>query len=158
MKIGGHGLREHLRLLGPLFGFIAAVWALRAVIFAAGVSKHSPLLHVVSVTLAGAISILLAVIMIHRRRFGSYPSVVASVFLLMCWEEILIVLAISLTALTGINNVYSAPEFSFHETPWVHAAGHLTFGIGSGTIFGGAMGCLLLWMLRRAGPADDRPQ
>ncbi|HUI43795.1 MAG TPA: hypothetical protein VL523_17685 [Terriglobia bacterium] len=156
MKIGGHGLQEHVRLLGPLFGFIAAAWALRMIVYAAGVSKASLWLHVISVTLVGALSILLAVVMIHRRRFGSYASVVASVFLLMCWEQLLIVAAIAFTALTGFNNVYSAPEFSFGETPWVHAAGHLTFGIGSGTIFGGAMGCLLLWMLRRGDPAGAK--
>ena len=152
MRIGGHRLREHVRLLAPLFGFVAAVWALRAVVWAAGATKESLWLRLVSVTLAGALSILLAAIMIHRRRFGGYASMVASAFLLMCWEQVLIVAAIAFGALTHTQNVYSAPEFSFGESPWAHAAGHLTFGIGSGTIFGGVMGCLLLWMLRRADP------
>jgi hypothetical protein len=150
MNIGGHGLREHLRLLAPLFGLIAAVWALRLVVFAAGLPASSPWLHVISVTVFGAVSILLAVLMIHRRRFGSYANVVAATFLLVCWQQGLIVAAILFTALTGISNVYSAPAFSFGESYGAHAAGHLTFGIGSGILFGGGMGCLLLWMLRRA--------
>ena len=29
MRIGEHGFGDHLRLLAPLFGLIAAVWALR---------------------------------------------------------------------------------------------------------------------------------
>ena len=150
MNIGGHGLREHLQLLAPLFGLIAAVWVLRLVVFAAGAPASSLWLRVISVTVFGAVSILLAVLMIHRRRFGSYANVVVATFLLACWQQVLIVAAILFTALTGITNVYSAPAFSFGESLAVHAAGHLTFGIGSGTIFGGAMGCLLLWMLRRA--------
>ena len=50
MKIGGHGLRDHIRLLGPLLVLMAAVWALRIVLYAAGAPSF--VLHVVSVTLA----------------------------------------------------------------------------------------------------------
>ena len=51
MKIGEHGLGDHLRLLAPLFAFIAAVWALRLVLYAA--EAPTPLLRVCSVTVAG---------------------------------------------------------------------------------------------------------
>ena len=147
MKIDGHGLRDYFRLLAPLFALIAAVWALRIVVYAAGV--RGPALHVISVTLAGRLSILLAVIIIHRRRFGGYTSVIASVFLLSCWEQLVISAAILFTVLTGIFNVYSAPHYTFGETPAVHMLGHLTVGIGSGALLGAAMGCLLLLILRK---------
>ena len=148
MRIGEHGLRDHLRLLAPLLVLIGAVWVLRLVLYAAG--APAMVLHVVSVTVAGAASALLAALMIHSRRFGSYTSVVAVVFLLNCWQQFLISAAILFTALTGISNVYSAPEFSFGQSLSAHIAGHLTFGIGSGTILGTVMGCAVLWMLRRA--------
>ncbi|HEY6293540.1 MAG TPA: hypothetical protein VI455_18455 [Terriglobia bacterium] len=154
MKIGGRGLREHLQLLAPLFGFIAAVWVLRMVVYALGASPM--MLHIVSVTVAGRISILLAVVMIHRRRFGGYTNVVAAVFLLICWEEFLIIAAIIFSILTGINNVYGAPQFSGGQSPWVNVAGHLTIGLGSGALFGAAMGCVLLWMLRKVDPTADK--
>lgn len=150
MKLGEHGLREHLGLLAPLFAFIAAVWALRIVVYAAGAPPL--VLHVISVTVAGRLSILLAVVMIYRRRFGSYSSVVAAVFLLICWEEFLIVAGVIFTILTGIRNVYNAPEFSFGATLWEQVLGHLTIGVGSGTILGAAMGCVIFWMLRKAHP------
>jgi hypothetical protein len=161
MKIGKHGFVDHVRLLGPLFGFIAAFWALRIVLHAAGASRSSPELHVISVTVAGGVAVLLAVLIIHRRNFGGYASVVAAVFLLSCWEQILISAAIIFTAVTGIPNVYTGPDFAFVPGLWHHAAGHLTIGIGSSAIFGSAMGCILFWMLRRAdsqGTADARPQ
>lgn len=160
MKIGKHGLVDHLRLLGPLFGFIAAIWALRMVVYAAGATRASLELRVISVTVAGGVAVLLAVLTIHRRHFGGYASVVAAVFLLSCWEQILISAAIIFTAVTGIPNVYAAPDFAFVPGLWHHAAGHLTIGIGSSAIFGAAMGCILFWMLRRAdshGTAHVRP-
>ena len=147
MKIDEHGPRDYLRLLAPLVALIAGVWALRLVVYAAGVT--GPALHVISVTLAGRVSILLAVIMIYYRRFGSYASVIASVFLLSCWEQLVISAAILFTVLTGIFNVYSAPEFTVRETPATHLLVHLTVGIGSGTLFGAAMGCLLLLIFRK---------
>jgi hypothetical protein len=156
MKIGGYGLRDHLRLLAPLFALIAAVWALRLVLHAAGAPFG--LVRICSVTVAGAVSILLAALLIHTRRFGSYPNAVLASFLLVCWEQLLIVAAIAFSAFSHVQNVFAAPEYSqrFEHggalTPAQHIAGHLTFGLGIGTLFGAAMSCLLLWMLRRLVP------
>jgi len=156
MNIGGHGLREHISLLMPLFGLITAVWALRLVLYAAGAAPFSILLRIVSVTVAGALAILLAVLMIHRRRFGAYTNVVAAVFLLIVWEELLISAAIAFAAFTGTGNAYSAPEFSFGQDAWRHIAGHLTLSIGFETIVGSGMACVLLMMLRHIDPVEGQ--
>ena len=151
MRIGGHGLRQHVGFLAPLFGLIAAVWLLRLVVYAAGAPAGA--LSVISVTLATAVAVLLAALLMHLRGFGSYTSVVASAFLLVTWAQLLIVAAIVFAALTGIHDVYSVPPYSGGETYGRHILGHLSFGIGTGTLFGSAMGCLLLWILRRLVPA-----
>jgi hypothetical protein len=150
MKICEHSLRDHLRLLSPLFGLIAAVWALRMVLYAAGAPHW--VLRWCSVTVAGAACVMLAVFLIYVRSFGSYPNVVLSSFLILCWQQLLIVAAIAFTVFTGTQNVYSAPEFSGHFGQVWHILGHLTFGLGLGTLFGSAMGCLLLWLLRKLVP------
>jgi hypothetical protein len=150
MKIGGHGLRDHIRLLMPLFGLIAAVWLLRMVLDKAGTPPT--VVRMVSVTVAGAASVLLAALLIHFKAFGSYPNVVVAAFLLELWEQLLICGAIAFSAFTGTVNIYSAPEYSFHSRPVAHIVGHLTGALGFGTLFGAAMGCLLLWMLRRIVP------
>jgi hypothetical protein len=147
MKIDGHTSRDYLRLLAPLFALMAAVWALRMVVYAAGAAPV--VLHIVSVTLAGRISVLLVVLMIQHRHFGSYVSVIASVFVLICWEQFIISAAIVFSMATGIVTVYSAPEFTFGAGPAANLASHLLIGLGSGTLLGAAMGCLLFWMLRR---------
>jgi len=153
MKIGEHGLRDHLRLLAPMFGLIAAVWALRWIMALA--STPPGLVRMMSVSVAGAVAVLVAVVMIHFKRFGGYTSIVVSAFLLVLWEEILIVLAILFNMATGIENIFTIPEFGFGETHLHHIAGHLTYGLGIEGIFAAGMGCGLLWVLRRVVPIKD---
>jgi hypothetical protein len=150
MKISGYGVRDHIRLLAPLFGLIAAVWALRLVLDAAGAPSH--LVRAFSVTVAGAIAVLLAAVLIHTRHFGGYPSVALASLLLVAWEQFLIVVAIAFSALTHTQNVYAAPEYSPPAGPWAHILGHLTFGLATGMLFGTVMGSILLWTLRRLVP------
>jgi hypothetical protein len=154
MRIGNHGLRDHIRFLMPLFGLIAAVWLLRLILDKAG--TPAPIVRMVSVTVAGSASILLAVLLIHFKSFGSYGSVVVAAFLLEFWSQLLICSAIAFSALTGTVNVYSAPEYSPRAGPLAHIFGHITFGLGLGTLFGAGMGCLLLWLLRHIVPTASR--
>jgi hypothetical protein len=158
MNICGYGLRDHIRLLTPMFGLIAAVWLLRWVLWEA--TDHHRLVLVVSVTALTSLSILVAVSLMHFRRFGSYLNVVVASFLLVTWGQLLIIAAIVFSVVSGIENVYTAPEFSFPGGDRYHVRdilGHLTFGIGAGTLLGAATGCLLLWLLRRLVPSRTSP-
>ncbi len=150
MKIGAHDLRDHLRILVPLFGVITAVWALRLVLDLA--HCPAPVVRTASVNVAAAVAVLVAVVLIHFKRFGGYTSVVISAFLLIGWEEVLVVLAILATVLTGWVNIYTAPEYSFGGSHLRHIVGHLTFGLGLEGLLAAAMGCALLWILRRLVP------
>lgn len=157
MKVSGRGIREHLKLLTPLFGVIGAVWALRFILGAIGAPML--LVKVFSVGVFVPICVILAALLIHLKRFGGYASVVLSSFLLVVWGQVLIVAAILLTLLFGIVNIYTAPEFSIPgDAGHVrHILGHLTFGVGLETLIGSLMGCLILFMLRRAKPASRKP-
>ena len=152
MNICGRGLRDHIRLLAPLFGFITVVWALR---WALDASEVSPgLVRVFSVTGATSLAVLIAVWMIHTRGFGSYPNVVVSSLLLVVFEQVLIVAAIAFSVVSKIENVFTRPEFSRPDDPHhvKHILGQLTFGIGAGILLGTATGCLMLWLLRMLVP------
>ena len=153
MKIGEHSLSEHLRLLVPLFVFIAGVWVIRLLLHELAV-LHA-LVHVLSITVATAVALLFAVILIHVRRFGGYPSVVVATVLVVSWAQLLIVIAIIFSVATGTENVFTLPEFSppVDDPRHIrHILGHLSFGIGGGALIGSAFGCLILWMLRRVLP------
>jgi hypothetical protein len=154
MNIGGYGLREHFRLLAPLYGLVAAVWLLRLVLNELGAPRG--LVRVVSVNAATALSILIAVGLIHFQGVGGYLNVILASFLLVVWEELLIISAVTFSVLTHTMNVYTRPEYSFPgEDPnhLKHILGQLTFGIGAGTLYGAATGCLLLFLLRRLVPS-----
>jgi hypothetical protein len=150
MKIGQRGLGEHLKLLAPLFGLIAAVWALRWILDVA--SAPPALVRALSVSVSGAVAVLVAVALIHFKRFGGYTSVVVSAFLLILWEQLLIVGAIVVTMVSGKENIYTIPEFDPGATHLYHITGHITYGLGFEGIIASAMGCALLWVLRRLVP------
>ncbi|MCI0626158.1 MAG: hypothetical protein L0387_31695 [Acidobacteria bacterium] len=153
MRVGGHRMREHVRLLRPLFAFLAAVWLLRLFLAAAGVSLS--VTRVFSVTTAAAVAVFLAVLLIYFRGFGGYTNVVAASLLLNAWSQVLIVIAILFAVATGTENVYTLPEFSVKGDDPLHLRhilGHLTFMLGLGTLFGAGMGCLMLWFLRMMVP------
>ena len=154
MNICGRGLRDHIRLLAPLFGLIVAVWALRWMLHAAGFPRE--LVRVLSVTGATSLAILIAVWRIHTRGFGSYPNVAIATLLLVLFGQMLITMSVLFAVVSGIDNVFTLPEFSPPDDPHHlrHILGQLTFGIGAGTLFGAATGCLMLWLLRKLVPRD----
>ena len=153
MRIGGRGLREHLRLLAPLFGFITAVFILRLVLDLAG--APAGLTRTFSVGVAGSVAVLGAVFLIHFKRFGSYANLLVAVFFLGLCEQSLIAIAIAFATLTHTHNVYVAPEFTGRLTPLQHILGHLTSGLAIETLMGAAMACLLFWLLRKLLPLES---
>ena len=156
MSFCGHGLRDHVRLLTPLFALIAVVWVLRLLLDAAGVS-HA-IVRIFSLTAATSLSILIAVWLIHTRSFGSYPNVIVASLLLVVFEQLIIVLAIVFAVLSKTENVFTKPQYSMPDDPnhLKHILGQLTFGIGAGILLGTATGCLMLWLLRMLVPARER--
>lgn len=154
MRISGHDFLEHVRLLTPLFGAIAAVWALRF-LFGAVPGTPSWLLGLLSVSVIVPVCIVLATFLTHAKWGGGYTNVVLASFLLVAWGQTLVVLAILFSVVTGIENIYTAPEFSLLHDPSHsrHIIGHLTLVVGAHTLIGSLMGCIILYMLRRTTPS-----
>ena len=157
MRISGRTLREHIQLLTPLFGLIAAVWVLRWSLYQIGVPLY--IVRFLSITAVVAVSILLASLLIHEKRFGGYVNAVVAAFLLVFWSQLLIVAAIFIAVVTGMENVYTLPEFSVpgpDPNHMRHMWGQLTFGIGFEALAGAFVACLFLFMLRRITPPEER--
>jgi hypothetical protein len=157
MRIGEYRVWEHVRLLAPILAVLAGAWALRWILAASGAPPW--LVRVVSLTAATPIAIVVGVVLVHARRFGGYASVVLVALLLNAWAEGLICVAILISVATGIDNVYTFPEFSMPgDDPrhLRHIYGHLTFGVGIGSLIGAAVGSLILFLLRRLVPLPER--
>ena len=156
MKVSGHSIREYCQLLSPMFGLIAVAWLLRGLL--AYLEATHWILVIVSISLVLPVCVLLAVLLIYIRNFGSYTAVVFATLLLVSWAQVLICIAIVFSVATGISTVYSYPEYSLGiNDPYHvrHILGHLTFGIGWGTLVGSAMGSFLLFFLRRFAPGPS---
>ncbi len=138
--------KQLVKLLGPLFGVIYAVWFLRLVLAAAG--AHGWLILPFSITGIIPVSALLAVLLIHVKRAGGYAQVVLASILLAAAGQLLVSLAIAFTMATGVENVYSAPEFTpSHSTQFLHLCSHL-LGIILFGLLGSIMGCFFLCLVR----------
>ena len=103
MRVGGHRIREHLRLLRPLLILLTLVWSGRLIFSAAGVALW--VVKIFSVTTAASVAVFLAVTLIHTRRFGSYANVVVASLLLNLWSQFLIVIAIVFSIATKTINI-----------------------------------------------------
>ena len=138
--------KQLVRLLGPLFGVIFAVWFLRLVLAAAGAPGW--LITPFSITGIIPVSTLLAVLLIHVKRAGGYAQVVLASVLLAAVGQLLISLAIAFTMVTGVENVFSAPGFTpSHSTHLEHLCAHL-LGIILFSALGSIVGCFFLWLVR----------
>ncbi|MEM4251820.1 MAG: hypothetical protein QW828_08310 [Candidatus Bathyarchaeia archaeon] len=137
-----------MALLAPLFVFIGAIWLLRLLLDALGAPLE--LVKLFSVTVASAISVLLSAVMIHTRGFGGFLQVVICATILALFSQTLITLSIIFAVVTGIPNIFVAPEFSLPIDPHHirHIIGHMSFSIGAEVLLGSAMGSFLLWVLR----------
>jgi len=154
MNIGGYGVREHVRLLAPLYGLIFAVWLLRWVLYSLDAPRG--LVRALTVNGATALAVLIAVGLIHFQCIGGYFNVILASILLIVWEQFLIVSAIVFSVMTGKINIFTEPEYSFpgydpHHVK--HILGQLTFGVGAGMLYGAATSCLLLFLLRKLVPS-----
>jgi hypothetical protein len=153
MKIGGHSLREHIRLLIPMFVLIGAVWALRMIL--ADANSPPQVVRIVSVTTATAFAIILAVLFFHTSNFGGYTNVIVASLLINIWAQLLIIGAILFAVFTHTNNIYTSHPFfpaEAEEATLQHVYTHLTFGIGMGTLGGAVVGFVTLWLLRALVP------
>ncbi len=148
MKLGGYRFQVYLALLAPLFAFIGAVWLLRLLLDTLGVPLE--IVKIFSVTAASAISVLLATVMMHMRSFGGFLHVVICSTILALFSQALITATILFAVVTGIPNIFVAPEFSVPVDPHHirHIVGHMSFSVGAEVLLGSAMGSFLLWVLR----------
>ena len=146
MKIG-----SQIRLLTPLFLLTAAFWAIRIVLGV--IAAPSWLLTIFSATVVIPLTVFLATLGIFARKEPSYGAVLVSALSLVGAAQLLICTTILFSLLTGIQTIYTAPEFSPFEEPrhlW-HLLSHL-LAIPVGALFGFAMGSLVLWVLRKMVP------
>jgi len=102
------------------------------------------------------IAVIYYSIRIHTAGFGSYKQLLVVCALLNLSTQVISVTGILTAIVTGTNNIFSSPEFSFATSPWAHLAAHLFIGTTAGSLVPWIIGSLILTITRKASPIPGR--
>ena len=109
-----------------------------------------------SMTALGFIGMAYYAVRVHTTGFGSYKQLLVIVALQNLMAQMVAIVGILLAIVTGVGNIFSAPEFSFGGVnPWVHLAMHVFVGTTVGSLFPWAIGSLILAIVRKVSPAPQ---
>ena len=149
MNIFGKRLSEYVAFSMPFLGSILIVGIARFVLSLAGVPNSA--VKWFSITAVMWIGVLYYAVRIHTSGFGSYKHLLPICVLQSLVSEVIIVPGIILAIITGHDNIYSAPEYSFGSDgkTWVHVAAHLGLGTTIGPLVGWLVGCLIMFTTKK---------
>ena len=147
----GKNLGEYLRLQIWVLVAIVVVFALRWALSAAGVAA-APWASVTGLLLIGS---LYYGIVVHTRGFGSYKQLYPLNLFQSLVAESLVALAIVIGILTGLDNIYTAPEFSGGQDGknWFHAFAHFVIvGMVVLPLLGWLVSSIVMFVTKKVAP------
>jgi hypothetical protein len=137
MKLFGKTLGDYLRFGRGILILTAVVGLLRLGLSLAGAPTDVAFWFSVSALML--VSMVYFPIVVRVTGFGGYRHVLVLLALQIFVAEFIVSVGIAITAVTGVTNIFSIPEFSGTlESHWIHALTHLVLGP---TLF-----ALILWI------------
>ena len=128
MPLFGKTLSDYLRFARGVLILTIAVGVTRLLLSLAG----APTSIAVWFSLTGVmlVAMLYFAVRTHTSGFGSYRHLLILLALQILVSEAIVAGGIAITAVTGVENIFSIPEYSGGENPnhWVHAGLHLALG------------------------------
>jgi hypothetical protein len=107
-----------------------------------------------SMTALGFIGIAYFAVRANMTGFGSYKQLLVIAALQNLLAQVVAIVGILLAIVTGVGNIFSAPEFSFGgANPWIHIAMHVFVGTTLGTLVPWGLGSLIMTITRRKSAA-----
>jgi len=110
----------------------------------------------ISATVCVFIGVLYYAVRVPTARFGSYKQLLVIAALLNLSMQVVIVIGIAISAVTGTPNIFTAPEFGGTINPWIHIAAHLVFGTTVGSLVPWLIGSLLLYATKKLLGSDSK--
>src|SRR5262245_60947911 len=100
-----------------------------------------------SLTALALVGIVYCGVMVPRTGFGGYKHLLPLFVMQAGTANLIIAGAIALAAITGTDNIYSAPEYSGLVSPWFHALGHVADGLIIGPLIGWLIGSAIMFVV-----------
>ena len=146
MAIFGKPLSEYFAFGRVFFILVPLVGILRLGLSLQGVPQSS--VRWISMTAVASLGVIYFAIRVHTTGFGSYKQLLVLIAIQTTLAQVVAGIAILLTIFTGIENIYSAPEYSL-SNQWAHFAVHVLLGPIIGSLSTWAVACLILAITRK---------
>ena len=97
------------------------------------------------------IGVVYYAVRVHTSGFGSYKQLLPVLALPNLVAQSIAIVAIAISIFTGVDNVFSAPEYSFggDGKTWAHLAAHVFIGPTVGSLVPWIFGCLIMFIAKK---------
>ena len=156
MTFFGRPLSDYVRFCKPFLVLIPIVGILRLALSISGEPNSS--VKWVSMTALTWIGVLYYAVRVHTSGFGGYKQFLPICVLLNLAAQAVAILGIIVAIVTGVGNIYSAPEYAFggDGKTWLHVGAHLGIGTIAGSLVPWVIGSLVLFVSRKLVRSDSR--
>lgn len=148
----GKKFREYIQFQRWILILIAAVFVIRLGLSLSGVPFAEA--RWISINLVLLVGLMYCSVAVHTRGFGSYKQLFGLLFVQTAFAHALIAIGIILGIVTGVDNIYTAPEVSGGGSGrnWVHVLAHVLGAIVLPAL-AWLVGSVILFLAKRAKPA-----
>jgi hypothetical protein len=152
LKIFDKTIAEYFAFQKAIVILILIVGLLRLTLSLAGLPDS--IVTYISLTGMAVVGVVYCAIQIARTGFGSYRHLLPLFVMQALPANLIISAGIAITALTGVQNIFSSPEHSgpMVNRPWLHAGGHLLDGLIIGPLIGWLVGSVLIFVIKKLSP------
>jgi hypothetical protein len=155
MTIFGRRFSDYVRFCKLFLVLIAGVGIFRLLLSLSGVPNETAKWF--SITAVSWIGLFYHAVRIPATRFGSYKQLLVICFLQNAVAQIIAISAILVALLTGVDNIYSIPEYAFGGTNrWLHLGAHIVIGTPAGTLVLWLIGSLVLLATKKLMRSDSK--
>jgi hypothetical protein len=149
MKIFGKTLSEYVGFEKWILVLIAGVGFVRLALSLGGLPNSE--VKWLSVTVMGLLGMVYCAVIVHTSNFGSYRQLLPLLVLQGTVGHVIVAGAILLAMATGIDNIYSAPEYSggVDGKNWSHVGAHLLIGIVIGPLVSWLVASGIMFLVKK---------
>jgi hypothetical protein len=154
MTVFGKKLSEYIAFQKVILIVIVVVGLLRLVLSLAGVADATT--KWLSMTVVSLAAIIYYGITVHTKGFGSYRQLLPLLVIQAVVGNLIAILGIVISAVTGTQNIFTANEYGGTLNPAFHIGGHVVAGMIVGPLIGWAIGSLVMLITKKVRPTPSR--
>ena len=153
MNIFGKPVSEYVSFTKWILWLIVIVFVARLALSLAGLPNTD--VKWLSVTGAAFVGLVYCAVRVPLTGFGGYRHLLPLFVLQGAVANLLIAGAILLAMARGVDNIYSAPEYSggVDGKTWTHAGAHLVLGIAIGPLVVWLVGAGIMFIVKKVSPS-----